>query len=227
MFEKLLKLGVDENADVVSCGYQRTDNDGIARATVPFPVARPNDIDTLARAHSNRMLWFAWRNLYRRSHLVATETDFDPALRTGEDMPFNLAAFGSAARAAVSNEALYFYRENPAGLTMSRHIPQLGDYLQRAYDAKLTTAARLDLPSTFYADMQLYVVENLLGRLLTNELRAPEAVPREAVGQVLGLPMVAESIGKVSLTTPRSRGHRRLLALAKSRQHRLLARIFG
>lgn len=232
MFAALREVAQRDEADIVSCAFTRVASSGV-ETVVPFPVSALTDADARRQAlldgHTNRMLWFAWRNLYRSDLLQSNGIGFDPALRTGEDMPFILAAFGAAERCAVVDEPLYFYRETPNSLTTAPHVPYLVDCLQRAHDRKFEAARAAGLPEhEFRANVHRYVVMNLLPRMLANEIRGGAERPREAVEGVLRVPMVWESVRSVSIGAPGlGRGHRAVLALAKTRQHRALAKLVG
>lgn len=231
-FQQLLDAARENDADMVSCGYTRVSEQGEPQADHVFPLGGralrtgPELAEAMERAHADTTLWFAWRNLYRRAMIDVHGIRFDPELRTGEDMPFNLRAFYSAKRWAGVEEPLYMYRHSPQGLTMSPHVPHLLECLQRAYDLKMDTYRQVDASPAAFTDMRLYVIRNLFPRLLVNAVRDPETARRSTLMvRVLDSPMVVESLAAVSAWDRRlPRGIRVSVALAKIAPRSVLQR---
>ena len=175
-YELLVRAAIAHDADIVSCGYVRITEDGEPESNHPFPMSGPATrtrselVRAMERAHAETTLWFVWRNLYRRTMLENHGLRFEPALRTGEDTPFNLRAFYSASRWTRLDDSLYMYRHSPQGLTMSPHVPYLLECLQVAYYLKRATYTEFQAQSAV-AEMRLYVVRNLFPRLLVNAVR--------------------------------------------------------
>ena len=82
-----------------------------------------------------------WGKLYRSSCLSGLR--FDPSLAIGEDMLYLLKAAEAADRVAVSEEKLYFYRINPAGVMERPFEPSYLDQLRCWEEAERFIEERL------------------------------------------------------------------------------------
>ena len=224
MYARLHDGAVSQHADIAGAAHRRVTPTGVTEVPFPVPASALSDRQSIRAAlthgHSNRMLWFACRSIFRRAMLVEGGIGFDERLRTGEDMVFNLRAFGAADKVAVLDDVLLNYRETPNSLTMSPHLSFVADSLQLSYDLKLQAARELGLGPDFERDLNRYVIENSFPRLLSNALADPTATsPRRAVRAVLTLPMVREAAADVPLRgSGLPRGIAARLALAKARQ---------
>ncbi len=226
MFESMVAIADEARADIVSCAYRRVDQDGQLVSTHPFPLGsgaprdHPELVADLQEAHSTTLLWFACRNIYRRSMIDGHGLTFDERLRSGEDPVFNLRAFYYAARWAGAPDASYSYRASPAGLTMSPWVAHLVTDLSLAYQLKMAAIDEFGLGEQAREDARLYTVRNLLPRLVGNALSTPVKADRKRLlDEVVRLPMITESLRSVGVWDRRlPRGVRVMAALAKSRR---------
>ncbi len=201
MYEEMVGLAQDADADVVSCGFHRVAEGGNVLTThpAPFPagvVLEHDDmVSALAQGHATRALWFSWRHVFRRSLLETNGLRFDEGLRTGEDMPFNLEVLLHARRWVGTDMPFYSYRTSPAGLTMSRWVPHLVPDLQRAYTAKARLVRLWELGEEGMEDLQVYTIANLLPRVVANaEGSASPDLSELQLSEALSLPMFRESL---------------------------------
>lgn len=220
MFETMYAAGVSSGADIVSCALTRVE--GGRERRVPFPLspgvhAQGRIREALKSAHTSHLIFFAVRNLYRRSFLEAHGVEWDPSLRTGEDLPFNLKAYGYAKRLVVVPEPLYVYEQTPNSLTTAKHVDYLPGHLQASTDLKLRIASELGFESEFYTDMNQYILTNSFPRLLLNEAAREAVGPRAAATTVLQLPMIRNAVRATGLSDL-PRGIQIRLVLARARQ---------
>lgn len=127
--------------DIVTANHTMIASDGQARLmTCPPEPDRAEIIGSLIRCdgHYNAV----WGKLYRRAFLQAHGLRFPLDVRIGEDVLFNLRAFGMAQRLAHVPESLYTYRMHTVSAmgsqraqTYTAHLPML-----RGMDAWLRLA---------------------------------------------------------------------------------------
>lgn len=119
MYEMLIRLARESNADIAQCGYQYYFEQDRRSAV--------RDISWVARliTQSGGTLRGAeqvlfddgciWSKIYRRSMVRENQLRFDPTLQMAEDVPFFWKSLCLAKRISVTTEPLYHYRVQRPG----------------------------------------------------------------------------------------------------------------
>lgn len=235
-FERLLSADTNNTADIICGGFTKVSHQGEELYRQPFPAGHDSTvpgrtlINSLVDPSRMELLWYAWRNLYRRDLLNRAGIQFDPSIRLGEDSLFNLLCFQSAGSIVVSDDCGYFYRSNPDSLTGSRAKPYLLEALSEQHRRKQDILHEGAYPFKVLQALDDYLVEHQLPMLIQNAVRlATDERPASAqVGDVLDNPTIKASIKSSQwVRKGRGRGQQAIVMLAKTGQKRLLMKLLG
>ncbi|MDR0852548.1 MAG: glycosyltransferase [Clostridiales Family XIII bacterium] len=129
MYETLLALLLEKNADVVVSTFYEERADGSILKTDTGDIAVLNGTEATAailgnmkdRTTHRMMIWFfVWNKLYKASLLKGIR--FDSATDSAEDVPFNLKVFEKAQQIVLLEKPFYFWRKSYVSLS-NRHAP--------------------------------------------------------------------------------------------------------
>lgn len=198
MFEVLYRAALDQNVDLVSCGYFHCLGSRIT--PTPFPLSPETRLDhsaiteALSGAHASRLIWFVWRNLYRRSLLTRSGLLFDEAIRIGEDCLFNLRAFNAANACFVVKDCLYYYVKHPGTLTSAKSRPHLQDSYAALFAATTDFYSGFGFGAPATRDLHRYVVRHELPALLANASQPGPGRANARLAAVLDAWWIRESL---------------------------------
>ena len=111
MYEKMYNKAIEEQADMVVCGYRETD--GVNDLRVGSHSFTTKD-EYIARMLYGKETWTVWDKLCRRKLYEGIEY---PIYSMGEDMLFTFQIVLKANNVSIVNEILYNYFFNPASIT--------------------------------------------------------------------------------------------------------------
>lgn len=114
-FEKMLRLAVEKNLDIISSNYYRVDTE-IMEAVNPFTtgiVSKNGSAEEKRRYHqfkTSSAFGYVWGKLYKTSFIKAHPIQFEEEKKVFlEDTLFNLKAMAFEPHYYVLNEPLYYY----------------------------------------------------------------------------------------------------------------------
>lgn len=216
MYEKMYNAATKNSVEIVSIGYHSVDDEGHKLQTVKSVFEEGEAINhdavkrVISKAHVNKFLWFTWRNIYKRSLVVENNIRYDEDVSFGEDNIFNLYAFYHADGVFAINEPLYFYRNNPVGLSKSKVKPYLNTSTRIEYERKVEFYKTFDLWDECKQDLANYVSVHILPRLLINAKRSGQNLK-----EILAMDMIKQSLKNTSYQVESSLNIKLLVTLAK------------
>ena len=116
MYEILLKNIIDEKADIVQCGYYRTDESGniILARRLKEEIVEGRYENSYFYARGDNTTNYVVNKLYRKDII---DNLFFPETVVSEDFVFNVKAYYNSERTMVISEPLYFYVDNKSSVT--------------------------------------------------------------------------------------------------------------
>ena len=193
MYMTLWQKAKDINADLVNCDYFRN-NDRIKTNIQKNIVYDKKCIDELlTTSNSNKVLWFVWRNIYRRELI----NDYNIHFMEGnviEDSPFNLLFLLNCNKICSIDSAFYHYIENPDSIMMSKDQNGLTLKLSRLIKEKIriyNTFSREELKQDLYNYTISHTLVMLLSNLFMKRLKLNELVTE--LGRIRNSEMIASS----------------------------------
>lgn len=170
--ESLYNAGVRFNVDIVNCDCYR-ESEKVERLGSEFKkdvvISNKEILQYLKKAHETKIIWFACRNLYRRSFLNDNNILFDEKILFGEDPVFNLYAFYYAKSLYSINKCLYYYVATANSLTQTQYKEDLLGKFTTQFEAKKTFYEKANLRDIAYQrDFFRNNIEHSLVMLLTN-----------------------------------------------------------
>ena len=112
MYEEMYNKAIEEDADVVVCGYKATDGVKVFKECYHQQTNKAKLLSSLLILHES---WSVWNKMCKRS-LYDSDIVY-PTLAMGEDMVLTTQMVLNAQRIAVVNKALYNYFYNPNSIT--------------------------------------------------------------------------------------------------------------
>lgn len=113
MYEKLINSAIENNSDVVFCGY----NEVIEGRIVPAEEYNlhkliEHDVSVYFYKKKNSLVYGSiWRGIYRKS--LIEDIKFDINFKCGEDLYFNIEVINKKPKISIVDEKLYYYLKNP------------------------------------------------------------------------------------------------------------------
>lgn len=153
MYEKMYNKAIEEDADMVVCGYRETD--GVNDLRVGSYLFTTKD-EFIARMLYMKEAWTVWDKLCHRSLYEGIEY---PKYSMGEDMVFTFQFVLKANKVSVVNEILYNYYFNPASITkVQSDEKRFSNWEQSIYNAErvLSYFTRFKLDKTYHAALEFY-----------------------------------------------------------------------
>ncbi|WP_017380779.1 glycosyltransferase family 2 protein [Paenisporosarcina sp. TG-14] len=229
MFEKMYLASQEQQVDIVSCGYNKCDEDNNILSKHPFPIKSrlfldiDMKIDLMVIAHETKFVWFACRNIYKRSMLLVEGIYFNAKVRFAEDTIFNLYAFYHSNGIFVINEELYYYRDTPDSLTSKKGKSYLEENLIRQYQEKIIFYERFNFDNRALDDLYKYIVSHQLPMILSNAAILEPVKTELKFNEILSLPMIAKSLEYVTFfNRDLPKGIQLTVMLSKLKQLKLL-----
>ena len=204
MIEMLLENLLRHDVDFVGAGYYSEAPDGKLSApagqgnyTFDVPMDRDAICRLLPTAHSDgNLLWFCWRNLYRKSVVDRAGMRFVEQ-NIIEDPIFNLEYLANAGSMVLIREPLYYYVMTPNSTIRK---PGKKNYLRKLEDShniKQEIYRKYGF-SGFEKSMDDYTLNHTLTLLISNLLSLRENVRRE-VRAVIESPMIRSAFANGTL----------------------------
>lgn len=153
MYEKMYNKAVDENADMVVCGYRETD--GVNNLRVGSHSFTTKN-EYIARMLYMKEAWTVWDKLCHRSLYEGIEY---PKYSMGEDMLFTFQFVLKANNVSIVNEILYNYFFNPSSITkVQSDEKRFNNWEQSIFNAErvLSYFTRFNLDKTYYSALEYY-----------------------------------------------------------------------
>ena len=153
MYEKTYNKAIEEDADMVVCGYRETD--GVNDLRVGTHSFTTKD-EYIARMLYMKEAWNVWDKLCRRKLYEGIEY---PKYSMGEDMLFTFQFVLKANNVSIVNEILYNYFFNPASITkVQSDEKRFNNWEQSIYKAErvLSYFTRFKLDKTYYSALEFY-----------------------------------------------------------------------
>ena len=153
MYEKMYNKAVDENADMVVCGYRETD--GVNNLRVGSHSFTTKN-EYIARMLYMKEAWTVWDKLCHRSLYEGIEY---PKYSMGEDMLFTFQFVLKANNVSIVNEILYNYFFNPSSITkVQSDEKRFNNWEQSIFNAErvLSYFTRFNLDKTYYSALEFY-----------------------------------------------------------------------
>src|SRR5690554_2375250 len=122
MFETLLSAAVDNDVDIVVCGWQRVNsNRKPLRSKLSFSHDLKVEQDVFSRFCQLEFgAGMLWNKLYRRGNIIAqADMSFQWRQNINEDMLLNIACFNSAKSILLVGDILYEYVRHDGSVTSS------------------------------------------------------------------------------------------------------------
>lgn len=167
MYEKA-KTGFD----IVNCDYYDCINGIKTKCKTNFKknvqITQTMMVEYLSKAHQSNVIWFTWRNIYKREMLENNNITFDESLKIGEDPLFNLYAFYHSKSTISIDKALYNYDTNLESLTQTKHKKDLLTKFDIQYKAKKKFYNNTGLYSFCRNDFHKNYIEHSLMMLIKN-----------------------------------------------------------
>ncbi|PFP29503.1 hypothetical protein COJ96_10165 [Bacillus sp. AFS073361] len=126
MYEKMYALGLEQEADIIACGYFEINHFSNETLKLISPLGSKSIIkgkqikeDLEALLLENKILGFAsmCNKLYKRSFIIENNILINEGIKIAEDLCFNLIALSNANKICGINEPFYRYRRiNPESL---------------------------------------------------------------------------------------------------------------
>lgn len=233
MYKKMYEAAIKNNADIVSTGYTKFFGEGKKNTKHPFPLETNTVINKekmkayLSASNKTKLLWYTWRNLFKRSLISDNKIDFDCELKTGEDSIFNLKAYCHSETLYVLEGCYYYYRDTPNSITSKRGKIYLVDSLIYQYQLKIALYETFSLGEAAIVDLSKNVVSHQLPMMISNEIILGNTKNNQ-IKNLLALPMMKNSLKRVSfLDRDFSRGIMLMVLLSKSKQYTLLWKLFS
>ena len=224
-------------ADTAGCAHYRAEVTGQTAkepGALPAGVYGPEEIragivnrllgDRLGR-QDEVLNGFVWRFLFNREIILEQEIIFDGAYL--EDELFLLEYFCHARKLAMTDEALYYYLQNPVSVTR-RYLPDYLDTFARFMEAKAALCERFGLED----ERPLWRENsNWAGLLIAvaNEYAPGNTAPlREKGRRVRAMTELPEMKAAIAAYTPQNLGRRKQLVadLIRKRQFFLLTLLY-
>ena len=153
MYEKMYNKAIEEEADMVVCGYRETDGlNDIREGTHSFTTKE----EYIARMLYMKEAWTVWDKLCRKSLYEGIEY---PKYSMGEDMLFTFQFVLKAKNVSIVNEILYNYYFNPASITkVQSDEKRFSNWEQSIYNAARVLAyfTRCGLDKTYNRELEFF-----------------------------------------------------------------------
>ncbi len=116
MLEKLIGTALEQEADIVSCGYRELCEDGAGADRIPVRLGRLNEKQFFELLFESGTLGFLWNKLYRRELL---DVSVPVGMTVCEDLYLNCMLLKQPRKVFVLPDCLYNYYTNPQSVTHS------------------------------------------------------------------------------------------------------------
>lgn len=234
MFDKMYNLSETHNLDIASCGYSKVDLNGNIISLNPHPysdliLSKPEINKMLESAHKTQVIWYVWRNMYKKRIILENNIFFNEELKFAEDSIFNLYSFAYAKRIGVLEDLLYFYRDAPNSLTSRKGKTYLEENLIRQYCEKKEYYKMFQIENLIKSDLKPYIVEHQLPMLLSNAMFLDDKISKfERIRGILKLEMIRDSLKDYDMANIRKlpRGIQLTIILSKLELLFLLSLLF-
>lgn len=175
---ELYKIAKDNSADVLQTSYYSLNekNGEITVSSIPFDNETALSHEEMEREIcsecKNRLIVFAWKNLYRREFLINNSIYFDESLKMIEDPPFNMQAYCAAEKFIAVDIPVYCYRVRSGSLQRQKYISDYDLILQKQWKLKIKYYEQYcKTDKMFYDDLAEYTVRVMFPSLLSNIYR--------------------------------------------------------
>ncbi|MEI6131720.1 MAG: glycosyltransferase family 2 protein [Bacillota bacterium] len=209
MLEKLYVKAKKFEVDIVTSGYIKVDDEENEINTVRTEFVSDRYLDFtsvrkyLSKAHELRVMWFIWRNIYRRTLIHDNNLFFNEEIKLGEDTIFNFYAFYYAKGVVASNENFYYYRDTPNSLTSLTGKKYLEENATRQYEEYMNYYKKFDFEKDAHKDFSYYFVGHIFPRMLLNSTLIYKKELRNELKRILELDMVKNSLENISFFSNR------------------------
>ena len=197
MMETLLAAAQQYDADFAGGGYYHTNPDtGVCTPALhgdyPYdtPIRHEQIVEYLRTAHASSsgcVLWFTWRNLYRRSILeqIGLRYTEENAI---EDTLFNLEYLANTQCMVLIREPLYYYVQTPNSIIRRPGKRNYLRKLERSHDLKVAVYQKYGITG-YEKSVADYTLNHTLTLLVSNLLDLKQGL-RQEVLDIIRSPMV-------------------------------------
>lgn len=206
MMETLLAAVLQYDTDFAGGGYYSVNPDtGVCTTALhgnyPFdtPIDHAQILEILRTIHaqnSGNLLWFTWRNLYRRSILEEVGLRFFEG-NVIEDPLFNLEYLLNARSMVLLREPLYYYVQTPNSIIRR---PGKKNYLRKLEDShnlKMAVFEKYGIDG-YRKSMADYTLNHTLNLLIANLMSLKEGLYQEVLS-IVRSPMIRDGFEKGTL----------------------------
>ena len=169
---KLYETAKENNLDILHNTYYCTANDEVSKLsfTENKLYAHEDMLPQINVANMNRILIFAWRNLYKKSFLTENGILFSEELRIAADPVFNMNCFVKCKRFMAVNMPVYCYRIREQSIQRVKYKKDYYSALQKQWELKNKYFHEGFSDSTEYdKDSAEFTIKVLLPIMLGNE----------------------------------------------------------
>jgi glycosyltransferase EpsJ len=215
------------NADIVQSGISYCSENGeLKNEEKPnFPVGKAlshKQVCTLFDEMSSKcLMFFCWRNMFRRELLINNDIRFDEDLKIGEDSVFNEQALLLASTVTAIDSCAYFYRSREDSAMNKRYKKDYDENLNLQWKRKISLYEKYcDNPSElFYEDLAKYCIEALLPALLLNIYRNDVKDKYRQAKKVFTMEMYERSFSDFNINKIRSKSLDWIMFLMVKNKH--------
>lgn len=179
----------------------------------------------IQKANQSRVLWFAWKGIYKTSMIRKESILFPTNLDLGEDTLFVLQCMLCSNVMVSVNRQLYYYVQRKGSATKKKYRTGYFEKLNSLFQEKIKIYNRYDFKE-YSNDLNSYTMSHTIPMILSNELVSGKNVAqqRQAFIKMRKSEMFSEAFKNCSLSSINSR-LMYLAGLLKYRQYALLALI--
>lgn len=201
MIEKMIKIAINKNVDLVISGFETFPN---GKITIPGfitnSVCTPYElIQSCSKIHSGNEMCFSWRFFVSGKLIREKKIRFNENISFGEDVLFNIQITMLSSAIFVLPEPLYEYRiDNPNSIMRTNYKASLDDKVSKQYveKLKLNIEYGLNKYNDWVEDLAYYNITGFAGMLFRNILNSPVNNKKQEVKRILKLPILSDSYSK-------------------------------
>jgi len=135
---------------------------------------------------TNKILWFAWSNFYKREFLSENNITFNENILLGEDSLFNLDCFYNSKTIYSIKEPLYYYIYNESSLTQIKYKTDLLQKIETQFNARIKfhNEHQEINKQEYFEDISKNYIEHSLFMLLNNVKNSTSKNKKEEIVKI-------------------------------------------
>lgn len=178
MYESLYKGVSKHNVDVVFCNYYIVGSDKHIKANsfvdCDVIIEGEKKINYINCCQTNKLLWFVWKGLYRKSILLNANITFVEE-DVIEDSLFNLEYLLNCSNFIYLSSALYYYFLSEDSITRINYKESYLNTLENTYNYKTKIFKKYNFIG-YKIDSHRYTLSHTLPLLISNQLSSSESL---------------------------------------------------